>query len=448
MMTLAKFFIQILFFWVFLILLNFAPNMSVSATVEPYSDIVMGCDILVSGEIELGDAEKLSKVIANISDDHSIFPVGRRVCFNSAGGNMAEALAIAEVIARSQRGTAVAERHECKSACALAFMAGWYTLDYRVSRPDRVIHPTGALGFHSPRLQVPDDRFSKEEVEKAFRIAISTISEVSRLRSQGTLHIPESLIFEMLQTPYSQMKFVQTVEEASRWKISIAPVGLFDGGKSQVVSNICLNVARGLHDTQNPSHFSSEQISEEVLVMISDEKEFRARTLRGFDVEQQSGLPCFVDIYRRDKYPAFFLGAAKYISNDNEFTNWTGWDNVWSFHSFPGETNIEDLPSDFNRSVDSFFHSLRVLDSEKDIFQRPEWCQHAKTSTEKKVCSSSALSGIDIEISRLYKKYAKKPGIKELARTRLFERNSCQDDAECILEVTEKTRRLFLRAGQ
>jgi hypothetical protein len=226
-----------------------------AATIERYSDPVMGCDILVSGTIASGDAEALRTLlaasdqeIAQSMDYHIVGepmigmrpPGSRRVCFNSNGGSFSEGLRMAEVLIEYRKGSAVGPNMICESACALAFMGGSTAVSQveRSDDTDRVLHPNALLGFHAPSLVIQNGQYDEATVAQAYGVALAALRALSEARNtvfrgyvpgtdQATFfryRFPESLLLEMLGTPPDQMRYVRTVAEASRWDIRIGPI--------------------------------------------------------------------------------------------------------------------------------------------------------------------------------------------------------------------------------
>jgi len=420
-----------------------------AATIERYDDPVMGCNILVSGKIEVGDAARLKQMIDSNYDALSLTSFGQRVCFNSPGGNMLEGLAMATVIARTDRGlgTAVGMQHICESACALAFMAGWYTPDHRLILIDRVIHPTAKLGFHAPNLEIPIGSYSEREVQRSFQIALGILAELSSRRVEEGYIFAESLITSLLVTPFSEMRYIETIEDASRWQIAVGPVGMFTESVPLAVANICFAVARGLLDHQHPSHFSINEVSEEVTITSIFENSLTAETRRGFDLQNQSGLPCRVtlptEMWRQDETEALPIGDAAFNSDGQWEENWTGWGVVWPYQSFPGDKRIADLPAGSLSQREYFFNAARTKHRSADLFETPSWCENATSPAELTICSDETLSQIDIDVAQLFNLLRGNDSIRQIARERLSLRNACGGDAACILAVTKETLRIF-----
>ena len=424
-----------------------------SATIERYEDPIMGCNILVSGQIETGDASRLQRLIDASYGSSSPSSFGQRVCFDSPGGNMLEGLAIADVISRTERGlgTAVAAGHVCESACALAFMAGWFTPDFRLILTDRVVHPTAKLGFHAPNLDIPTGNYSEREVQRSFTIALEVLAEISRRRNDTRYIIAESLITELLVTPYSEMRHIETVADASRWQVAVGPVDLFNESVPVAIANTCVAVAKGLLDHPHPSHFSVDDISEEVSITTVSASSLSAKTHRGFDLQNQSGLPCHVtfpaEMFHQGGVKALPVGDAAFNSGGQWEENWTGWGVVWPYQSFPGETRIVDLPFGSTSRTENFLNSASVIYRSISEFEKPSWCENAASLTEIAICGDAVLSKIDIDIARLFNSLGARDSIRLLARERLLLRNACGGNPACILEVTEETLRIFSTAA-
>ncbi len=231
----------------------------------------MGCDILVSGLIEKGDATKLKQAILSTDkklagENFSGTLVGsrplsnQRVCFDSPGGSFIEGLALGQVLLRARKGSALGADMTCESACALAFLGGSQSTAgvEGADKPDRVLNPLGKLGFHAPALDIKDGNFSAEEVNKAYRVAIQSIAAIVKEKENiiveyvpGTdqrtslrYDIPNSLLLFMLSTSSDDMSYVETIKDASRWDIIIEPVNIGSAPEPiQSFANACDNVS-------------------------------------------------------------------------------------------------------------------------------------------------------------------------------------------------------------
>jgi hypothetical protein len=188
------------------------------------------CNVLVSGEIERGDAEKLASAVQNWPS---------MVCFDSTGGSFDEALKMAEVLYQKAVGTRILADQRCLSACAIAFMAGTYdTESYIGYLPWRFMHPRSTLGFHSPSLQVPEGQYNKRTVDASYGAALAAIGKLQNLRHRFA--ISPDLIGEMLKHSGEDFFFIDNIDKAGRFEIGLTdyqiPRGLQDDYHS------CMNI--------------------------------------------------------------------------------------------------------------------------------------------------------------------------------------------------------------
>lgn len=226
-------------------------------------DQSLNCVITISGLIQPGDAERFRESIPELgkylNDKHNgsllevLHSFGQnRICLNSPGGDIDEAIRIADTLAFGYRisteieplvsgletnvssfeiahipmrmGTAIPSGSVCESACAIIFMAGGFfspigTTD-NVREPDRVLHVDGKLGFHAPNLRVPNAVYTKDSVLDAFEAALRTSDKLSN-RLQRYRFAP-SLFGKMISTPPSDLYYVDTVEKAASWLIQVS----------------------------------------------------------------------------------------------------------------------------------------------------------------------------------------------------------------------------------
>ncbi|MEC3859853.1 hypothetical protein VK792_01030 [Mesobacterium sp. TK19101] len=234
----------------------------------PGGDAELGCFMTIRGQIVPGDAERfrdaLTKSIGtNPYRDNPDFiarfdggagTVVPRICLDSAGGSLAEALRMSDVLTNRQSersslntaiGTAVAAGARCHSACAVLFMAGGSESEGPAGRlPNRVLHAQGSLGFHAPGLTIPDGNYTAEAVDKAFTVAVRSIGELSD--RQADLRFPATLLNRMVATPPQEMYVLSTVGEAAQWMIDV--VGLPHPARLTRAHfvNVCLNTQSAL----------------------------------------------------------------------------------------------------------------------------------------------------------------------------------------------------------
>ncbi|MBY6159312.1 SH3 domain-containing protein [Mameliella alba] len=208
----------------------------------------MGCQVRIDGALADGDADRLQELLAGLPMPDGTSPVGQRLCLNSSGGALIEAVRMADIVAQRFMGTAVPEGARCESACAVLFLSGRFAHPEADGSfvPDRVLHPRGALGFHAPALVSEDRAYSRDEVNRAYAAALGSMGEVMRVTSE----IPESLFLTILNTPATDMSYVETVEQAARWQIEVAPVSLTAEDIESSLRFACLNADGGMMDTR------------------------------------------------------------------------------------------------------------------------------------------------------------------------------------------------------
>ena len=210
----------------FLTVLLIFISSSASRTAEftPIDDDLFHCKYLMEGTIEKGDAEKLKRVIE--TQRIKTYPAPNngypdRLCLNSPGGNLLEAIKMARIYVGSG-GTAVRAGERCESACAILFMSGSFLGEEGIFQGvDRIIHPKAKLGFHAPSLVIADGSYEKKAVENAYKIALAGAAEINRI--SNAIDIPVTLITDMLNTPSDDMLYVDKVWKAVRWDIDVGP---------------------------------------------------------------------------------------------------------------------------------------------------------------------------------------------------------------------------------
>ena len=267
-----------------------------AATIGPASNAVYNCVAEISGVIEKGDAERLRAVLEALPAPGGFGEiVSRRICLDSPGGSFAEAIRMANVV-YSKFGTAVPRGATCESACSVVFLAGSMSPeDDRGVIADRIMHPTARLGFHAPSLVVPEGQYDQIAVNKAYTVAVGGIGQL--IGVSGFIKLPVTLISAMLETPPNQMMHVETVGQAARWQIAVAPTVAPDKLSDLAVINACNNWYQFQTDTISANGFfepNKSFISAMELPKIErQDGEFRA-TLPGFG--QEAAYECNVSM--------------------------------------------------------------------------------------------------------------------------------------------------------
>jgi hypothetical protein len=181
------------------------------------------CDYLFSGEVEPGDALKIESMIPARYD-------GSRLCLNSPGGDFTEGLKMFQVIwNKDSVATLIRSGDSCMSACALAFLGGSLVQGTGTMRSkNTVIEPGARLGFHAPRLVLPQgNAYEAATVQNAYTLAISSSAELFQLTQQvdtGAWGMTEFLFYQTLKTPPESIYEVDTVGKANLSGVQIANV--------------------------------------------------------------------------------------------------------------------------------------------------------------------------------------------------------------------------------
>ncbi|WP_420326987.1 hypothetical protein [Mameliella sp.] len=325
-----------------------------AATIIRGGDPVMGCRISIEGQIEDGDADALRALLDEIGFTADYSPVGRRICLDSPGGRLREALAMADLIGEWAYGTAVPGNAACESACAIVFLAGRYRHPEAggAHSSDRLLHPRGKLGFHAPSLLLGDRAYTREEVDTAYAIALDSMAGVLRHRADMGTAIPDSLFLALLGTPPFEMAYVKTVGQAAQWEIAVAPVAFPGGNAQQALSHLCWHVDSGLIDypLRPPLQlldFTYEEIDDRSLYALSNS------TFR-----YEGSARCELRVYG-DNGPVQAMGAASYTGGATD-QSVSGW--AFPYMLYPSETLIADLPvwtEGDATHVDTFFRAVR-----------------------------------------------------------------------------------------
>jgi hypothetical protein len=200
------------------------------------------CSASLSGVIAAGDADKLQSYVDLMKpffDPASDAPQqfegyngdGLTLCISGPGGSYSEALKIIEILSESLIDTVVPENAQCLSACAVAFMGGFYG-DEASRSPAREIKPGADLGFHAPAIAISGNSpMPPQMVEAAYETALSDIQGVLttllvNFNFSNDPRMRPSLFAEMLGTPPDEMFHVTTIDQIGRWSIN------FDDGEN------------------------------------------------------------------------------------------------------------------------------------------------------------------------------------------------------------------------
>jgi hypothetical protein len=109
------------------------------------------------------------------------------------------------------------------------------------------MHPQARLGFHAPSIEIPSGQYSEQQVTQAWNVALQAIAEIVNLRSREVLGLVnyyefhERLLYHMLVTPPDSMYYIDTVEKAAKYGISVYPVGINSAQPLAALFNLCNN---------------------------------------------------------------------------------------------------------------------------------------------------------------------------------------------------------------
>ncbi|GAB2184144.1 COG3904 family protein [Roseibium sp. LAB1] len=243
-------------------------------------DAELICVATISGQIAPGDTEKLKTFLAGLwekrdtpingvvlGDDTGNRSHGR-LCLDSPGGSLSEAIRMADYLLKGYGssywvhglGTAVPAGARCESACAVFFMAGGENTESDIGRiADRVLHVNGKLGFHSISLTLREGTYSRDDVGKAFGLALKSMGAVAA--RMEALRLRLSLLQTMLATPPDDMYFVEKIGDAAHWNIQVAGLPKIARPTSSNIAEACSKLSRQYtpEDGATPANYSAEQ---------------------------------------------------------------------------------------------------------------------------------------------------------------------------------------------
>ena len=152
--------------------------------------------ILATGEIQLGDAEKLERFLAKLLPRKNI-----AVYLASTGGSLSEGIKLGLYFRERRIKTVVEGGNVCASACALAFLGG---TSYN-GHPWRSSSTTSKLGFHAFRSN-SSNALNMDETQ-------SVVAEV--LRYGKAVDAPIELLIANFATSSSDIYWVSDQEICS-----------------------------------------------------------------------------------------------------------------------------------------------------------------------------------------------------------------------------------------
>ena len=210
-------------FWMICLLALFASEVPAYAGELRRTPEINKCDYIFSGEVEAGDASKIDEGIPATAS-------GSRLCLNSPGGDFVEGLRIFYVIwNKDSVATRVRSGDRCLSACAIGFLGGSLVVGTGAIRAQNtVIEPGAWLGFHAPRLVLPEGRaHSSSEVQEAYALALldsSHLFKLTQIREHGAIGMSDFLFARTISTPPESMYNIDTIGRASLARVDVANV--------------------------------------------------------------------------------------------------------------------------------------------------------------------------------------------------------------------------------
>lgn len=191
-----------LFFLLCFIALSLSVHISEAATVRSADGTgEYGCEVTLTGVIAAGDAEIIRPLLyrqyeISLTDEGRY---GDTLCLDSPGGNLNEALQIANYVHDFYVDIVVPPGARCESACAIIFFS---------SQTFSRVYPTSRIGLHAPELQLPEGEFSREQVLQAYDLSTETIREIINIGP-----VPQAALRYITSTPHSEMYYPKTFLE-------------------------------------------------------------------------------------------------------------------------------------------------------------------------------------------------------------------------------------------
>lgn len=214
------------------------------------------CDLILEGEIEFGDSfdfaelfdyNELGAFSFNFRDTLN----NKVMCLNSSGGDMDEALRIAEFVTKIGVGleTRVIDGDTCTGACAILFLSGARTQNgENYSRLKmRAIVPTAKLGVHaSDFIRLRDDNWIKPTDEEAYSSAIGESARIFSFSQHrdtaGDAFMNPYLVRRMLETPPNEPYYIDTVGDALLADLAVIGIDIQARLNEDLIETICDNV--------------------------------------------------------------------------------------------------------------------------------------------------------------------------------------------------------------
>jgi ATP-dependent protease ClpP protease subunit len=380
--------------------------------VVPKSDTArapFGCDLYLSGEIMVGDAEKLKTLLGDRYGQKGD-PI--TACLNSPGGVFEEGLELAKLFIARRVATKILANQECKSACAVAFMTGM-TYSTGGSELGRTMHATARLGFHAPEPKLVAGTFDIDDLQNAYAKAVEGVGiellALARRRDRAWDNqlIKSALINEMMIVHgAANFYFIDTVRKATEFQIDIDGTNKYRGFSIDDSRNACENaIAIGTDSVLADWFFQNE-------IQKITQKKNKDGQVMIIDIRRHKDVYCEVSKATEGNL------VIRYNTSGGEHTV-----GLESWMALPGDTPLSKL-------------SLpRVLPADT---VRPAWCNSTQNDAVANICNSRELLKSDARVADLYRKALLKANPKERTtlqrnqRDWIVARNACKKDYICL----------------
>lgn len=265
------------------------------------------------------------------------------ICLDSPGGSFAEAIKIGEYLRENNIGTLLEEDAKCLSACSLIFMAGSYYAHEVGSLFWRIMHPESQLGFHVPSLVVSEGNYNKDSVEKAYKIAMRSISDmifklIQKDGYEGGNSIKTALMGHMISTPSDQMFMIDTVDKASRWDIRIEPSILFSNLSNKQFDQACMNISQWGKD-ESSTQLSQYPGDTPTISRNNDGERLNVRVI----ADEFTGAYCNFEVNGK------YLTITGTLDGNPDFTRFQNYSGLFG----NPQTKLVNLPKDHGSHVNS-----------------------------------------------------------------------------------------------
>lgn len=167
--------------------------------------------IRISGEIVQGDLDRLKKLIEEtdsmICAAPGFCPYNSTISLDSPGGNLAEAIRIAEYIRDHQFQTLLEPGTRCESSCAFLFFAG-YTNYGGLHFPRRYADITARLGVHRPAMRVAEAEYGAQDIARTAQLVNNVLAQAMQLFVDARIDL--DVLKQMYDTPAESMSYLTT----------------------------------------------------------------------------------------------------------------------------------------------------------------------------------------------------------------------------------------------